>query len=55
MTLSAKKTESYVSYKVDDKTGKLICLECKELMVVAKVVDGRLVCKDCAVKLKEKK
>lgn len=55
MTLSAKKTEGYVSYKVDEKSGKLICLECKKPMDATKVVDGRLVCRGCAKKLKEGK
>ena len=55
MPLDTPKIRDKVSYKVDNKSGKFICLECEELMVVAKVVDERLVCEDCAKKLKEKK
>ena len=55
MSLSVRQTGDNISYKVDKKTGKLICLECGKPTTASKVVDGRVVCVSCAKKLKEKK
>ena len=51
MAVSISKTQDGVSHKIDKKTGNYICLECKQLMRIFKVVDGRLVCLNCAVRL----